>query len=144
MTQPNNAAIDYDLYILDNEGNILCGCENYTYINGAEGTLQESVGYMTTGNDIETYYLAVLSSVGGSESEPFKLEFSVSNSYDQFEIDENPSQALPLTVGSDGAVLDIRSLSSPFDNDWYVVTVPSNRIYDEFSIGISTKSSNTC
>lgn len=144
LTQPNNSEIDYDLYVLDNEGNILCGSDMYTYVNGADGTLQESVGYITTGTAAATYHLAVMSMAGGSADEMFKLEFTVSDIYDQFEIDENPMQAWPLTIGSDGVILNVRSISSPLDNDWYIIDIPENRIYDRLSIGISSESSNTC
>ncbi|MDE7132222.1 MAG: hypothetical protein K2O65_10545 [Lachnospiraceae bacterium] len=144
LTQPNNSEIDYDLYVLDNEGNILCGSDRYTYVNGADGTLQESVGYITTGTTAATYHLAVMSMAGGSADEMFKLEFTVSDIYDQFEIDENPMQAWPLTIGSDGVILNVRSISSPLDNDWYIIDIPENRIYDFLTISLSSESSNIC
>ncbi|MCI8570747.1 MAG: hypothetical protein HFI43_05015 [Lachnospiraceae bacterium] len=144
LTQPKNSNIDYDLYILDANNNILSRSETYTYINGTEGTLQEAVGYITTGSETAIYKLAVSSSTGGSANEPFTLEFSVCDACDQFEPDENPEMALPFTFSTDGSYLDIRSLSSPIDNDWYKLKVPSNRIYDKLLLQIATPSSNTC
>lgn len=67
LTTPANAELDYDLYLLDAEGNILKGSEYFTYINGTSGTLPEALGYITSGDDA-TYYLCVLASVGGSVS----------------------------------------------------------------------------
>ena len=144
MTQPKISNIDYDLYILDANNNILSRSETYTYINEIEGTLQEAVGYITTGSETAIYKLVVSSSIGGSANEPFTLEFSVCDACDQFEPDENPEMALPFTFSTDGSYLDIRSLSSPFDNDWYKLKVPSNRIYDKLLLQIATPSSNTC
>lgn len=79
LTQPSSPSIDYDLYILDAEGNILVGSENITTINGTSGTLPESVGYITQGTEAATYYLAVLSANGGSANEVFTLDYSVSS-----------------------------------------------------------------
>ncbi len=144
LTQPNNPEIDYDLYLLDNVGNILSGSDTYTHINGTTGTLQESLGYIIAGSDAATYHLAVMSTAGGSADELFTLEYTLSDTYDQFEIDENPRQALPLAIGSDGIILDVRSISSPLDNDWYIIDIPENRIYDYISMSVLSQSSNTC
>ena len=54
LTTPANADLDYDLYLLDAEGNILTGSDYYTYINGTAGTLPEALGYITSG-DTATY-----------------------------------------------------------------------------------------
>jgi len=125
LTTPANADLDYDLYLLDAEGNILTGSDYYTYINGTAGTLPEALGYITSG-DTATYYLYVLASEGGSE------------------IDESVRQALAFTYGAGGAYIESRNLSSPIDNDWYVITVPSSRIYDKLKISATTASTNTC
>ena len=76
LTTPANAELDYDLYLLDAEGNILTGSDYFTYINGTTGTLPEALGYVTSG-DTATYYLYVLASVGGSVSESFTLDYSI-------------------------------------------------------------------
>lgn len=143
LTTPANADLDYDLYLLDAEGNILVGSDYYTYINGVSGTLPEALGYITTGDEA-TYYLCVLSSVGGSVSESFTLDYSVSVACDSYEIDENVREALAFTYGTGGAYIESRDLSSPIDNDWYVITVPSSRIYDKLRVTATTNSTNTC
>lgn len=51
LTTPANADLDYDLYLLDAEGNILVGSDYYTYINGVSGTLPEALGYITSGDE---------------------------------------------------------------------------------------------
>ena len=83
LTQPSTPSLDYDLYVLDADGNILSGCENITHINGTSGTLPETVGYFTEGTEAATYYLAVLSANGGSANEVFTLDYTVSNACDQ-------------------------------------------------------------
>lgn len=144
LTQPNSPGIDYNLYILDAAGNILLGSENITTINGTSGTLPESVGYITQGTEAATYYLAVLSANGGSANETFTLDYSVSNVYDQLEPSENAMSALPFTFGSNGSLIQVTNLSSPIDNDWFVLDIPSERIYDNLMLSISTESTNTC
>ncbi len=144
LTTPANPDLDYDLYLLDSQGNILLGSEYFTQINGTNGTLPEALGYITSGDATATYYLYVHSSNGGSVSEAFTLDYSVSSACDSFEIDEQASQALAFTYGTGGAYVNARNLSSPIDNDWYVITVPSSRIYDKLQITATTPSANTC
>ena len=142
MIQPSVASLDYDLYILDADGYILKYSCNDTYLNGTSGTLVESVGIYTTGTTQAIYYIAVVSANGGSVNDPFTIQYSVSNSYDTLEPSENPSEALPFTLGTNGASISVCSLSSPIDNDWYYIDVPETRIYDKLKIGIETESSN--
>lgn len=143
LTTPANASLDYDLYLLDSDGNILTGSDYYTYINGTSGTLPEALGYITSG-DTATYYLYVISSVGGSVTEEFTLDYSISTACDSLEIDENVREALAFTFGTDGAYINSRNLSSPIDNDWYVVTIPESRIYNKLNITATTQSANNC
>lgn len=145
LTTPNNADIDYDIYMLNADGEILAGSDYYTYINGTSGTLPEAFGYHTT-DDTATYYLYVLSSAGGSVTQPFTLDYAIApiTACDSFEIDDHASQALAFTFGSDGAYIDSRNLHSPIDNDWYKITVPSNRTYGKLNITATTSSTNTC
>ncbi|EPR07704.1 hypothetical protein [Ruminiclostridium papyrosolvens] len=144
LTTPANPDLDYDLYLLDSQGNVLCGSEYFTQINGTSGTLPEALGYITSGDATATYYLYVHSSNGGSVSEAFTLDYSVSSACDNYEIDEHVSQALAFTYGTGGAYVNARNLSSPIDNDWYVITIPSSRIYDKLQITATTPSANTC
>lgn len=84
----------------------------------------------------------VLASEGGSVSESFTLDYSVSTACDSYEIDESVRQALAFTYGAGGAYIESRNLSSPIDNDWYVITVPSSRIYDKLKISASSISAS--
>lgn len=143
LTTPANANLDYDLYLLDAEGYILTGSDYYTKINGTNGTLPEALGYITSG-DTATYYFYVVSSSGGSITEPFTLDYSISTACDNYEIDESVREALSFTFGTDGAYIDSRNLSSPIDNDWYVITIPESRVYNKLNITATTTSANTC
>ena len=143
LTTPNDANIDYDLYLMDSDGNILVGSDYVTHINGTAGTLPEAIGYLATGNEA-TYYVAVLSSVGGSANEAYTLDYSISTNYDSLEIDESVRQARPFTFNTNGGSITSRNLSSPIDNDWYVINIPESRNYNKISLSLSTNSSNTC
>mgnify|MGYP003306301715 CR=1 FL=1 len=143
LTTPSNANLDYDLYLLDSEGYILTGSDYYTKINGTNGTLPEALGYITSG-DTATYYFYVVSSSGGSETEAFTLEYSISTACDNYEIDESAREALSFALGTGGAYIDSRNLSSPIDNDWYAITIPESRIYNKINITATTESANTC
>jgi hypothetical protein len=143
LTTPNNATLDYDLYLLDSDGEIVVGSDYLTHINGSAGTLPEAMGYIAEGNSA-TYYIAVLSSSGGSASEAYTLDYSISTSYDTLEIDESARQAIPFTIGGNGSTINYRNLSSPIDNDWYIITIPSSRNYNKVTISLTTTSSNTC
>ena len=143
LIQPADNSIDYDLYLLDAEGNILVGSDYYTYLNGTNGTLPEAIGYITSGNTT-TYYMAVLSSLGGSVNEAYTLTYSISDTCDYFEIDETAKEALPFTLEIGGAYVDSRNLNSPVDNDWYAVTIPSNSIYGQLKLSVETGSTNEC
>lgn len=143
LTTPANPDLDYDLYLLNSEGYIVKGSEYVTYINGTNGTLPEALGYITSG-ETATYYLYVRSSKGGSISESFTLDYTVSNVCDSYEIDEVVSEAKAFTFGTDGASVNTRSISSPIDNDWYKITIPSSRIYDKLSLTANTASVNKC
>lgn len=142
LTTPANAGLDYDLYFVDADGNILVGSDYTTKLNGTSGTLPEALGYIT--EETAVYYIMVHSARGGSVNEEFVLEYSISIACDSWEIDESVREALPFTFGTDGAYIDSRNLSSPVDNDWYVITVPSERTYDKLKITATTSSSNTC
>ncbi|WP_107951270.1 hypothetical protein [Lysinibacillus parviboronicapiens] len=142
MKQPSDSALDYDLYIFDSTGSvILDGSEHYTHLN-SDGTLPEAVGVINTSNVAQTYYIYVHSSQGGSINESFILNYSISHPYDNFETDEHASKAKNFTYGNGGALLNSRNISSPIDNDWYVINVPSTRNYDKVNFSISSASVN--
>lgn len=143
LTVPNNANIDYDVYLLDANGNVLCGGDSETYINGVYGTLPEAMGYISPTS--ATYYIYVLSSLGGSATDPYTLDYSVSSSYDTDESDESYHEMINVgTIGNNGYTINTRDLNSPVDNDWYDFIVPSNASYDQLIIEANTASANTC
>lgn len=138
LEQPDTAALDYDLYIFDSTGvNILDGSENYTYINSNGKTCPEGAGVINTSNAYQTYYIMVRSSAGGSSTSPYTLRYSVSYPFDSYEADENAMSAKTFTVNSGGFLLNTRNISSPVDVDWYKVTIPSSKAYDEVTVAIS-------
>lgn len=141
LTTPANSDLDYDLYLLNSKGYIVKGSEYITYINGTNGTLPEALGYITSGSTA-TYYLYVRSSKGGSTSKSFTLDYTVSNVCDSYELDEVVSEAKVLTFESNGVAVNTRSISSPVDQDWYKITIPSSRIYDKLSMTATTDSVN--
>lgn len=143
LTPPANANLDYDLYLLDANGEVLVGSDYYTLMNGADGTLQESIGFFPEGEEA-TYYIYVLASKGGSINQPFTLDYSLSIAYDRLEPNESVREAKAFTFDSNGATIDYCTLSSPIDNDWYEITIPENRIYNRLNISAATASSNTC
>jgi hypothetical protein len=144
LTQPANADLDYNLYLLDSDGNIVAYSEYATQVNGTSGTLPEALGYVAAGQTAATYYLYVYSANGGSISQAYTLDYSFSNAFDRYETDESASRALPFTFDARGTYLNTRNLSSPIDNDWYQFTVPDNRIYDKLQIKAVTVSTNDC
>lgn len=138
LEQPDVSALDYDLYIFDSTGvNILDGSENYTYINSNGKTCPEGAGIINTSNAYQTYYIMVRSSAGGSSTSPYTLRYSVSYPFDSNEADENVMSAKTFTVNSGGFLLNTRNISSPVDADWYKVTIPSSKAYDEVTVAIS-------
>lgn len=144
LEQPADENIDYNLYVLNEEGIIQTFSAMQTHINSTGGTLPEAVGYITPGTEAATYYLAVMSANGGSTTQPFALDISVSNEYDQYEPSENPSRAGNFSLPNGGTRLEGVTLSSPIDNDWYSFVVPEDRKYDDVWINVNTGSKNIC
>lgn len=143
LITPANASLDYDLYLLDVNGEILKGSDYYTYINGTDGTLPESIGFFPKGDEA-TYYIYVLASTGGSINQPFTLNYSLSIAYDRLESNESAREAKAFTFDSNGASVDYCTLSSPIDVDMFEITIPESRIYNRLNISATTASSNTC
>lgn len=144
MRQPADESIDYNLYVLDAEGIVQTFSATQTHINSTGETLPEAVGYITPGMEAATYYLAVMSANGGSTTQPFLLDISVSNECDQYEPSENPSRTGSFSLPNKGVGLEGVTLNSPIDNDWYSFVVPEDRKYDDVWINVSTDSKNIC
>lgn len=143
LRQPAEENIDYDLYILDSQGYILTASENYTYLNG-NYTCPESVSYINLSSEVQDYYFYVHSSAGGSLSETYTIEYSISYLYDVYEPNDAIRDAAGFTVTSDGVTIDNASISTPIDTDWYIMTIPENRIYNQLMFSLTANSVNKC
>ncbi len=147
LDMPNDANIDYDLYITDGNDIILDQAGYSPYINGSEGTVSEAVGYMIPSNvsqmSLKMYIVAAL---GCSDTQPYTLHYSVSvpGEYDSDEPREQVQEAGQLTFPAEGVMLTGRNIHSPIDNDWYKIVVPSDRSYDKLNLELYTDSVNAC
>lgn len=143
LAVPNDSNIDYDFYLLDANGSILASGDSETYINGIYGTLPEALGYIAS--TTATYYIYVISALGGSSTVPFTLDYSICTSYDTLESDESYHEmVIAGSIGNNGYTTSSRNLNSPVDNDWYDFIVPANAGYDQLIIEANTSSANTC
>lgn len=149
---PNNADIDYDLFILDKNGVVVAYSQYGTYLNGSEGTVSESTGYITPIDaPTETYYIYIESVAGSSITQPFTIHYSLSAlaEIDAFELSalgrstDNSTEANVVPISYNTVTIPNSSLHSPIDNDWYMIEVPSSRDYDKLALDISTVSSNS-
>ena len=116
LTCPSNANIDYDLLLFDSSLNLIKSSDYVTYITETT-TIEESIGYIA-GSNINLY-LCVYSVNGGSSTDFYTLDFSISSNYDTNESDENVNEAITASMGASGTTVT-RTLSSPIDNDWYI------------------------
>lgn len=95
-------------------------------INGIEGTAPESVGILNKENTIKEYAVFVVSEVGSSITQPF-----INTNTDNFEADENINWAVNFTLMPVGTtVIDMSSMDTLVDNDWYKFTIPNSKNYD--------------
>ncbi len=147
LDMPNDANIDYDLYITDGNDNILDQAGYSPYINGGEGTVSEAVGYMIPSNVSQmSLKMYIVAAIGCSDTLPYTLHYSVSapGEYDRDEPKEQVQDAGQLTFPAEGAMLTGRNIHSPIDNDWYKIVVPSDRYYDKLNLALYTDSVNAC
>lgn len=140
LTLPNRSEIDYDLLLFNSSLSLIKSSDYVTYINAA-GTLEESVGYKATTD--EKVYVCVYSVAGGSETEAYTLDYSITTNFvDQDEPDENAKEATVLTLEAEGADVSGK-LNSPIDNDWYSFTVIDSPAYNKMRLTISTVSTGS-
>ena len=139
---PTDSQIDYDLLLFDSSISLIKSSDYVTCTTG-NGTLDESVGYLATAD--EKLYVCVYSVAGGSQTEAYTLDYSVTtNFYDSSEPDENAKEATALQLGTAGVSVS-RKLNSPIDNDWYSFTVMDSPTYDKIRLAISSSSAtNGC
>lgn len=143
LTQPNNANIDYDMYLLDEDFYIIKSSEYYTFMSGTVGTVPESIGYIADSD--ETVYVYILAATGYSSTDSFTLEYTIGeNNYDSGEPDENPQELTQLAFTNSQATAS-RTICSPIDNDWYSFTVLDAPEYSKMRFSITSSSSvNGC
>ena len=131
LTLPNNNQIDYDLVLYDSALSIIKASDYLTFLNQT-GTLEESVGYKAISN--EKVYIGIFSSNGGSDTEEYKLDFSIATNYSENnEPNENAKEAVALNLGKSGASVS-GALNSAIDNDWYSFTVLDSLNYDKIRL----------
>lgn len=142
LTVPNNVNINYALVFFDSELNALKLSDYASCLNGGLA-LEESVGYLCASD--EMIYIGVLSIVGGSETEAFTLDFSVTTNFlENGEPNENVQEAAALSLGNAGATVS-GTLNSPVDNDWYSFNVIESPKYYRIRLGLTSSSStNGC
>lgn len=145
LTVPNNTSINYALVLYDSELNVIKMSHYIPYLN--EGTtLEESIGYLPTSNEL--VYIGIFSLVGGSATEAYTLDFSITTNYSELsdpgEPDENVQEATTLNLGRTGASVS-GILNSAIDNDWYSFTVIDSPDYHKMRLNLASNSSvNGC
>jgi len=145
LAVPNNDTINYALVLYDSELNVIKMSHYIPYLN-EEKTLEESIGYLAASDEL--VYVGIFSLVGGSETESYTLDFSVTTNFsslsDTGEPNENAQEATALTLGSAGTSVSGK-LNSPIDNDWYSFTVLDSPRYNRMRLNLtSTSSANGC
>lgn len=133
LSVPNNNTIDYDLVLYDSALSVIKASDYITYLNTA-GAIAESIGYKAS--NTETIYIGVFSSLGGSDTEAYTLEFSIATNYSEAnEPNENAKEAVALALGKEGTKASISgALNSAIDNDWYSFTVLDNLYYNKIRL----------
>ncbi|MBN3525138.1 hypothetical protein [Paenibacillus apiarius] len=150
LDPPLSQQLNYDLYLYEFDmatGNLITTPIDYSvygtyfnqYPNGMR-TLSENVGAKNMTSSDKAYLVEVHAKQGGSINDPFYVTLATSTDYDAFETDENAFRAYSFTVAPGGSSLNNRSISSPIDNDWYVITVPENRNYDVMNFSLDSAS----
>lgn len=56
-------------------------------------------------------------------------------------VDEQPGYASEFVMSGSSDSISTRTISSPIDSDWYMVTVPAN--YDQMQLTVTSTSSNS-
>lgn len=142
LSQPADVNIDYDLYLLKSDYTIIAASESYTYLGSDTNTLQETIGYHT--DTTEEYYILVNSAVGGSNTNPYTLEYSLINhgNEDGYEPSERPNTARVLSLTNGQAIAADATLSSAIDNDWYVIDLTNAGGTGTTQLTVSSTSAN--
>lgn len=145
LTVPNNTSINYALVLYDSELNVIKMSHYIPFLNDGT-TLEESVGYIAASDEL--LYVGIFSLVGGSSTEAYTLDFSITTNYselaDHGEPNENAQEAAALDPGRSGVSVS-GMLNSAYDNDWYSFRVIDSPYYDKIRFNLtSNSSSNGC
>lgn len=132
LQAPNVSTIDYGLILVevfpDNTIHpVPLDFSLYpTLINGAHGTLRESVGIVNNSGRTRQFGIIIEAVRGFSATLPFTLHVGINMNSDPFEADQNTRLAIPLNLRM-GVINQIssRSLITRADNDWYRIVIPS-------------------
>ncbi|WP_017472886.1 hypothetical protein [Amphibacillus jilinensis] len=145
---PNSEELDYDLYLFEVDPDTLDMTlvdlsQNRTFLNGTEGTAPESVGIFNREDTIKEYAVFVVSEVGSSISQPFTLHIGINANTDNYEADENVNWAINFTLEPIGPTeINMRSMDTLVDNDWYSFTIPNSKNYDIINFTLDEDSRN--
>ena len=143
LTLPTDPQIDYDLLLFDSSLSLIKSSDYVTYTTSEMATLDESIGYIA--NKDETVYVCVYSVGGGSKTESYTLDYTITTNFsDSSEPNENAKEAIDLSMNEMGANVSAK-LNSPLDNDWYRFIVKEGDSYDKVRLNISSSSTtNGC
>ncbi|MCL2250074.1 MAG: hypothetical protein FWC13_12500 [Oscillospiraceae bacterium] len=140
VDMPNSGNIDYDVYLdlFTGTGWVeVDSSELWTFINGAHGTLSESVGWVNNTNSIQTLAIIVESVIGFSNTLPFTMHVAATTNFSDYEVDSIFSPR-NFTLNSNEPLagrLDTRA-----DSDWFSFTVPAVRDFDTVNISLDSNS----
>lgn len=145
LAVPNSTSINYALVLYDSELNVIKMSHYIPYLNETT-TLEESIGYLATSD--EQLYMGVFSLVGGSGTEAYTLDFSITTNYlelaDGGEPNENVQEAIALDPGRQGVTVS-GMINSAYDNDWSSFNVIDSPYYEKIRLNLtSNSSSNGC
>lgn len=145
LSVPSNAEINYALVLYDSSLNVIKLCDYITYLNGTK-SLEESIGYLSTSD--ERIYIGVFACYGGSETEAYTLDFTITTNFlnisDGNEPNENAQEASVLNLGQSGASVS-GMLISAIDNEWYTFSVLDKPEYNKIRLQVSSTSNvNGC
>lgn len=143
MVPPNEASVDYDLRLYDENFNLLAVSDYATAMLSGDTTIDESIGYILQA-DMQVY-LCAISTGSGSTSAPFSLDIVVTrNSKDEYEVDETALKAAEIKFVNYSGGSITRNINSPIDSDWYVFNVEDSPAYNKMRIGLTNNSPNGC
>ena len=121
-----NARVDYDLYLIDENFNIITGCDYLANNNGGKRYLTENIGFVNTEPD-RYYYLFVFPSYfEGTEPKEFTLDYGLTSVIGDNEPAEHAADATPVAITPGVTNTITGTLNSAIDNDWYVFLMPED------------------